>query len=55
MVKGRSSGDGGVQMKGREEGGKESNGSEHSRIKSNIDPVAPPVEVLTAFTSCRKV
>ena len=32
MVKGRSSGDGGVQMKGREEGGKESNGSEHSRI-----------------------
>ena len=32
MVKGRSSGDGGVQIKGREEGGKESNGSEHSRI-----------------------
>ena len=31
MVKGRSSGDG-VQIKGREEGGKESNGSEHSRI-----------------------
>ena len=32
MVKGRSSGDGGVQIKGREEGEKESNGSEHSRI-----------------------
>ena len=37
MVKGRSSGDGGVQIKGREEGGKESNGSEHSRvIKSEV-------------------
>ena len=32
MVKGSSSGDGGVQITGREEGGKESNGSEHSRI-----------------------
>ena len=32
MVKGRSSGDGGVQIKGREEGGKESNENEHSKI-----------------------
>ena len=36
MVKGRSSGDGGVQIKGREEGGKESNGSEHSRIIKSL-------------------
>ena len=32
MVKGRSSGDGGVQIKGREESGKESNENEHSKI-----------------------
>ena len=36
MVKGRSSGDGGVQIKGREEGGKESNGSVHSRILKRL-------------------
>ena len=36
MVKGGSSGDGGVQIKGREEGGKGSSGSEHFRIKKRL-------------------
>ena len=36
MVKGRSSGDSGVQIKRREEAGKESNGSEHSGIITRL-------------------
>ena len=36
MMKGSSSGDGGVQITGREEGGKESNGSEHSRVLKRL-------------------
>ena len=27
----------------------------HAKSKLSIDPVAPPTEVLIAFTSCRKV
>ena len=52
MVKGRSSGDGGVQIKGREESGKESNENEHSKIIKRL--VKSEVRSLRLYVSSYK-